>query len=176
MKSLSRKDIAEFVGIVAIVASLVFVGLELSQAQRVAIAEGWASNFATRIEIANSIKEDMVIWKKGTRGDELEEEESAIFAILLNELNDNNFQGYLLTRLIEGPIAAEFNANEFARFLYHAPGARKVWVERTEYIENNRRLLNDNHSIEPWHESIRTALLKLDRIKLPIDEKAFVYW
>lgn len=176
MKSLNRKAIAELVGFVAIVASLVFVGLELRQAQRIAIAEGWSSNFATRIEVANSIKEDMVIWKKGALGDELNEEESAVFAILLNELNDNYFQGYLLTQLIEGQSAAEFNAHEFARFLYHSPGARKIWQERVEYIDNNRRLLNKNFSPEPYQEVIRAALLKLDRISLPIDEKAFVYW
>ena len=59
MKSMSGKDIAEFTGIAAIVASLVFVGLQLKQSQEIAIAnqyQAWAEAslnlFATHIEAA----------------------------------------------------------------------------------------------------------------------------
>ena len=57
MKSISGKDIAEFIGIAAIVASLVFVGLQLKQSQEIAIAsqyQAWAEAslnlFATHLE------------------------------------------------------------------------------------------------------------------------------
>jgi glutathione S-transferase len=57
LKSADWKNVAEFVGIAAIVASLVFVGLQLKQSQEIAIAnqyQAWAEAslnlFATHIE------------------------------------------------------------------------------------------------------------------------------
>ena len=38
MKSMNWKDVVEFVGIAAIVASLLFVGLQLKQSQEIAVA------------------------------------------------------------------------------------------------------------------------------------------
>ena len=57
MKTTSWKDIAELIGIAAIVASLIFVGLQLKQSQEIAIAnqyQAWAEAslnlFAAHIE------------------------------------------------------------------------------------------------------------------------------
>ena len=55
MKSASWKDVTELVAIIAILASLVFVGLQLSQAEVIARSE---INFAildTQIEVSNAI-------------------------------------------------------------------------------------------------------------------------
>ena len=41
MNLFSQKNVAEFVGVVAIVASLIFVGLQLRQSQEIALAEGF---------------------------------------------------------------------------------------------------------------------------------------
>jgi hypothetical protein len=173
---MTRKDVAELLGLVAIVASLVFVGMQLRQEQKIAIAEGYSSYFSSRIEVANSIKEHVVIWKKGAAGHELEEAEAAIFALLVFQVGDSNVQGYLHTQLVEGEVGAEFIIQEFARFLYHNPGAREVWVRRVKFLEDNRRLLLDDYYPEPWGESVQTNLLKLDSIKPPIDTKVFVDW
>lgn len=50
MKAASWKDIAELVGIVAIVASLVFVGLQMKQSQDIALAASFQSRTATLAE------------------------------------------------------------------------------------------------------------------------------
>ena len=52
MKNTDWKDIAELVGIAAIVASLVFVGLELRQSQAIALSEAYQQR--TAIEISNA--------------------------------------------------------------------------------------------------------------------------
>jgi len=39
MSLFSQKNLAEFVGVIAIVASLIFVGLQLRQSQEIALAE-----------------------------------------------------------------------------------------------------------------------------------------
>ena len=47
------KDIAELIGISAIVASLIFVGLQMRQAQDIAISDGNLANAANKIEANN---------------------------------------------------------------------------------------------------------------------------
>ena len=50
MKPTAWKDIAELVGIIAIVASLIFVGLQLKQSQDIALAVSFQSRTATLAE------------------------------------------------------------------------------------------------------------------------------
>jgi hypothetical protein len=50
MKSASWKDIAELVGIAAIVASLIFVGLQMKQSQDIAIAQQYQDRSAAALE------------------------------------------------------------------------------------------------------------------------------
>lgn len=54
MKPTSWKDMAELVGIVAIVVSLVFVGLQLKQSQNIALAASFQSRTATLAESFSS--------------------------------------------------------------------------------------------------------------------------
>lgn len=132
MKSMNRKDIAEIIGLVAIVASLVFVGIQLRQTQNIAMAEGYSNLFSTRIEVANSVKEDVDIWRKGAAGEELDETESPIFAILVNQINEAAVQGFLHAQQVASADEAQFGARDFAGFLYQNPGARTVWNKRED--------------------------------------------
>jgi len=118
-----KKDIVELVGAAAILASLVFVGVQLQQSQNIAVAEGFATIFATQIEVGNGIKEHVNIWRRGTSDSELTEDEAAIFAIMVNQVNESKVMAYLYRGEIEGYEAAEFQVKEFAAFLYQNPGA-----------------------------------------------------
>lgn len=174
---LNTKDILELVGIAAIVASLAFVGIQLRQSQNIAIAEGYAWFFSTRIEVANSIKEDINTWMKGSSGDNLTEEESAIFAILVNQVNEYSVMHYLVTAEIEGDEAAEFGVINFALFLYQNPGARTVWAKRELNLLNYRRLLIEGEIYSSsWTEGVNEKLAKLDREKPPIETESLVNW
>ena len=55
MKSSNWKDVAELVGIAAIVASLLFVGLELRQSQAIALSEAYQQRAAIEISNASAI-------------------------------------------------------------------------------------------------------------------------
>ena len=62
MNSTTGKDIAELVGITAIVASLLFVGLELRQSHQIAIAAEYQERVATVIDIYNTqIQSEIVL-------------------------------------------------------------------------------------------------------------------
>lgn len=172
-----KKDIVEFAGAAAIIASLVFVGVQLQQSQNIAVAEGYATIFLTQIEVGNGIKEHVNIWRRGTAGGELTEDEAAIFAILLNQVNESKIMGYLYMGGIEGYETAEFQVKEFAAFLYQNPGARKVWNHREISLIKYRTLLsNDGPYSSPWTNRVRTRLAILDREKPPVVDKPVVDW
>lgn len=175
--NLEKKDIVEFVGAVAILASLVFVGVQLRQSQSIAVAEGFATVFSTQIEVGNSIKEHVNIWRRGTSNGELSEDESAIFAILVNQVNESKVMGFLYMGEIEGYEAAEFQVKEFAAFLYQNPGAREVWNNRENSLIKYRTLLSDGGAYSSsWTNRVHNRLEILDREKPPLVNKPFVDW
>jgi len=175
--NLEKKDIVELAGAVAIIASLVFVGVQLRQSQNIAVAEGYATIFLTQIDVENSIKEHVNIWRRGTSDGELTEDESAIFAVLLNQVNESKVMGYLYMGGIEGYEAAEFQVKEFAAFLYQNPGARKVWDNRETSLIKYRTLLSDDGTYNSsWTYRVRAQLVILDREQPSLVNKPFVDW
>ena len=78
MKSVNWRALAEVVGIAAIVASLIFVGLQLRQSQDIALSELGASRHASRIELNNAISDHADIWARGNAGDELDHADSVV--------------------------------------------------------------------------------------------------
>ena len=87
MKTMSWKDIAEFVGIAAIVASRIFVGLQLKQSQEIAIASASQTRTAISMEMLTAIATDPVIrsaltkQQAGNAGDMNADESAALNAI-----------------------------------------------------------------------------------------------
>lgn len=61
MQIANWKDIAEVLGISAIVASLIFVGLQMKQSQEIAIASQYQSRFQTGLEFFQE-KENIPFW------------------------------------------------------------------------------------------------------------------
>jgi hypothetical protein len=69
------RGLAELLGIVAIVASLVFVGMELRQSRAIAISEGNLANAEIQIERNNAINEHSIVWIRGNSGEPLAEKD-----------------------------------------------------------------------------------------------------
>ena len=171
------KDWLEGIGIVAIAASLVFVALQMRQAQGIAISEGYLSILSSRIDIANSIKDHVEIWIKGTSGEELTGDEAAIFAILVNHVNEANFNDYMQIIEIAGYEAAQYVIHDFAGFLYNNPGARRVWLAREDNLIKMRTLIDpEGHHFSFWKDNILNDLAILDGKATPIEKGSFVDW
>ena len=141
MKPADWKDFAELIGIAAIVSSLIFVGLQMRQAQDIAISDGNLANAANRIERNNFIAENSDIWLRGNAGELLDEKERIVFRSLIQNMYDVAFFEYVRTRRLgSNEIAANVVAN-FSAFLFTNPGARKTWTEKEEDESKYRKLL-----------------------------------
>ena len=57
MRKTNWKDFAELIGIASIVASLIFVGLQMQQAEDIALAELNASSISDNVDLASLINE-----------------------------------------------------------------------------------------------------------------------
>ena len=177
MRKTQWNDWLEGIGIIAIVASLIFVGLQLRQAEKIASAESYASTMSNLIEVGNTVKADVNIWNRGATGEELTGDETAIFAVLVRQINDSAYFGYMQVLELSGEEEARYNAADFAIFLYNNPGAQRVWLAREEYLIKYRDLINptvDNFST--WKEMVMDDMAILESKGAPNQRTPFIVW
>ena len=152
-------EIAELVGIVALVISLIFVGLQLQQSYNIAKAEVMANYVANSTEKNYSIMLKPDIWIKGNAGEDLSESEQVIFEhLVLNEI-DRAWFAVEQYKLIGYEDWIEPDTAEFAMFLHKNPGARNVWLtrenERTPYFA---AAFNTDGNITEFHTNVKFYL------------------
>lgn len=162
------KDVAELVGIAAIVASLIFVGLQMKQSQALADAENRLSYSSNRVDLINAINEHVDVWVKGNAGESLTTpEEEAIYTNLVSTYISTFFFNFAQQRDIRGTSADESNpvANVVA-FLYENPGAYAVWDEEQLRAQTYRRaVLPDSANTDIGDDFRRAVREGVERLK-----------
>ena len=139
MKSISWKDVTELVAIIAILVSLVFVGLQLRQAELISRSEIRFAILDTQIEINNAINAHPDVWAKGNAGENLQPTEAIVFSQQINNVNDYFYSTVRYSDLMDLEWR-DSDLSQFAAFLYENPGARKVWRDREEHLLMYRSL------------------------------------
>ena len=159
----SWKEIAELVGIASLVASLVFVGLQLKQAQDIAMSENDMALLQSQVDVRNALNAHALVWVKGASGESLSATDSIIFTNLVTMLNNEAFFDYLrATRLGQDDIA-EVTLHDFAAYLHQHPGARRVWLAREESLIRYRsQLAKGGGTFSFWKDAILADLSALD--------------
>lgn len=144
MQNQKWKSIAEAIGIAAIVASLLFVGLQLRQSQEIAIAETYMSILSSEIEVRNAVSEHANLWKKAISGAELDKAEALVFANLVANLSSEASRSMNQLRRLGHTRAARNQVHHFASFLYQNPAARQEWTVQHEIWTKHSSLLQDH--------------------------------
>ena len=162
MKFSEWKDTAELIGILALVASLVFVGLQMRQTEDIALSEANLTYLLSKIERNNAIIENSAIWVRGNAGEELSEEDSAVFWALVLNMSDTAFFVVQQTRRLGLDYAADATTADLAAYLHNNPGAWRVWNEREDDLQKTRSILveSGNPSIT-WATTIRSHVERL---------------
>ena len=161
MKKLNLREVAELIGFVSIVASLIFVGLELRQTQQVAQLGAEATRAAWYFDNRDSINAHPEIWLKGNSGDQLSDTEQVIYSNLIRNLHTNNNFTWRRDQAL-GVRSADFAAEEHAWFLYKNPGARKEWERQMEAFAERRKALGRHSSQPGFRDVVRASLEKFD--------------
>ena len=134
--------VAELVGIVALIASLVFVGMEIRQSQLIALTEVDAANSIASIELASLINDSSDVWGRGIAGVDLDDADLETFRNIIIALSDRNWSLQNQLRILGDRQAADWVVHEFAAFLHQRPGARGAWSERESALKEYRGLLD----------------------------------
>jgi hypothetical protein len=167
LKSPDWKYVVELIGVAAIVASLIFVGLELQQSRQIAMSEGALANAANELERYNAISNNADIWIRGNLGQELNEHEKLVFRNLVQTIQVTEFMEYIRLRRVGADDIAETLTADFAVFLFENPGARQVWSDDAERTTAYRtHLVPDNEmQDDEFVAAARNHLAELDRMK-----------
>lgn len=137
MKTISWKASAEFIGVTAIIASLIFVGLQLRQEQRFASIEAGFSLVESFYEQRNGSIENAAIWTKGNAGvEELSATEVVIYDALIHKEWSHAYWASHAWRELGNE--ENIGIHDFAGFLHRNPGARRTW-ENLMAIEQKYR-------------------------------------
>lgn len=176
MKHTSWKDIAELIGIAAIVVSLIFVGLQLRQEQEIAIVETRGDVTEAWIGLADALNGNGDIWKKGLDGSPMTAAENIEFLALIKVVESQLFALWIRWNLI-GPIDADTAAQRYAYALYSHPGLRRAWEKNRNYSREEDEAFGVPSSHVGFFGSVEKYLAKLDAETPTISgEKTYVFW
>lgn len=165
MKSAAVKDVLEIIGIFALVASLVFVGLELRQTHRIAMADTQVALLEGMQQANQAISDHAQVWFRGAGGDSLSAADSVVFTNLVSMKNEEAVANYLrYVRLGENDVASTV-ISDFATFLLRHPGAVQVWLDREDDLIRSRTILNPDRVSEArfWRDGVLVHLQRLER-------------
>jgi hypothetical protein len=133
MKKVTWKDIAELVGISAIVASLMFVGLQMKQARSIAIADSYQQQAGATLAKSELALMHSELIAKANRGEALSDaEEFALLEYVTARWQHAYFgrrRSEYLERSTGGPV------QNFSGFLCNNPGPRGIWEIRSEILK-----------------------------------------
>ena len=160
------KNLVELLGIVSIVASLTFVGLQVRQSQQIGINETYLMFAQSTIEANSQISEYASIWVAGVSGEKLDATEALIFENLVHNLNELVYFNSVSQDDLTGEVAiTNVTVQDFAAFLHRNPGARKVWELREDRLAWSRTVLaldSNPYTGDRYVNQMRVALHTLD--------------
>ena len=163
------KVIAESIAMMAIVLSLVFVGLQLKQSQVIARNEIDGLFLENRIEAVGQINDHVNVWVRGLAAEKLSVDDAAVFENLLININDITFFTALNHFNLGSNEDARINTDDFAIFLHRNPGARRVWEARESRLAEGREVIQFGNTVDstqftlPYVEWVMQALENLDQ-------------
>jgi len=161
LRTTNWKDIAELVGIAAIVASLVFVGMQMKQSQQLALAESAQIMRANGIELASLQTQHIDVWIRGNSGEKLEGEDLEIYRILFTQVQNQWFFNWLALDSI-GTDFESIAPGSFARYLQQNPGAEAEWTLRTGPADTSPVSVNSAGAFPAFVSEVQA---ELDRLK-----------
>ena len=134
------KHIAEIIGIAAIVASLVFVGLQIRQAEEVASIEMMNAAVERFREAKILMIENADIWQRGCANEELDSAEAIVFAQIINVNIASEYNGWRRLRISDFDDAdPHFIIDRLAASIHRYPGYAAAVIRRNAWSQEGMR-------------------------------------
>ena len=177
MDSAKLNDWMQVFGIFALVASLIFVGLQMRQDRTIAIVDSMASRSEVVSDLADMIGNNQDLWIRGLDGEELSDADEATFHAMIEAVESYFVSIWRRIQGIGGATSAASPTGDYAFALYIHPGLRRAWKGQLEYWSARNIALAADTSGRLFREGVSAQLAHLDRESPPIpEEKRYVFW
>ena len=163
MDSAKLNDWIQIIGMLAIVASLMFVGLQVKQSQSV----GEGAQAIAWMEVAVSAREAIAshsdVWIKGCMGDEMSAAEDAAFAQLFRFYTEAKFFGWLSAK--QGIVDTDPNVavHAYAASIHRYPGIARMVGSWREWAKEG--MPDDHENVLEFVNIINARLAELREIE-----------
>lgn len=134
MKPILWKDVGDLVGVAAIVASLIFVGLQLKQDRNLGIADITSARTESAVVLTQLVTENRELWIRGLDGEELSTAEEMTFFAIAETIEIHLFEQWSNLRQIGDGAFADEVLKDYAYQIYFYPGLRRIWEEDAERL------------------------------------------
>lgn len=163
MNSEKLHDWLQLVGMATIVASLMFVGLQLRQSKDAAQSDLSQSSVARGVEISTLIAEYSDVWLKACAGEELSPPEQLIANSIYFRYFQDNFNSWARSESTEiGFMSPSFFTDAFAANIHRYPGFGQMALSWNDWAERGVRVTN-NLFAKRYQEEVRRRLSELEK-------------
>ena len=144
------KSIIEAIGVVSIVASLIFVGMEVRQSSMAANDASLASDGATITDIQALVLTHPDVWRRGCAGEALDPTEELTFSHIYHAYQFQYFFRWLRGDVGLDVASAEMSIDNMAMNIHRYPGFRQEWQAhgRTRYH------VSDDVAMQVWRRLV----------------------
>lgn len=168
MKKSDWKGTAELIGIAAIVASLVFVGVQIQLDRKVASSQVNMAALEARVAVEAAIAEHADVWTKAAKREELTDSELRIVHSLIKMAESKSFFESMAGGEVRGRSGSEsFDETSaiisgFSTLLFDNPGVREIWLAKSTRQDAYQEILSTNPNISLFNRAVRRQLTILD--------------
>jgi len=176
MFQIRLKDWLETIGMLAIVASLVFVGLQIKQARSIAIVDSYDGVASTDLQLAELIGERSDLWRRALDGEEISVEEQIQFHVLAKAVESS----FLISwrRALELDIYdPDSELRDYAMALHSHVGLRRYFQSKYNRYKTTDAAFNVPTDYGAFGGAVRERLEYLAANSVPVPKtKAYVFW
>jgi hypothetical protein len=136
LKTERLQDWLQIVGLLGVIASLIFVGQQMKQDRNIAIGEAWLQYTDTQVSLAQLINDNVDVWVTGLAGEELAPLDRVKFNQIAYAVEQKYAGRYSRSELGVRTGPAQGVALEFAHDLYANQGLRRAVITRWNRLES----------------------------------------
>jgi hypothetical protein len=166
----------EIAGMLAIVISLVFVGLQMRQDQSIAIAETYGSVASTSLQLSELIEGRSDLWRRGLDGEELSPEEHIDLLSLAHAVESSFVMTW--SRAVQlGATSPEAVLRDYAMALHSHVGLRRYFESKIDRYKQTDAAFGIPLELGPFQREIVEQLEYLTENDVQaLEPKEYVFW
>jgi len=136
MRSPDWKTTVEMVGVAAIVASLIFVGVQINQDRQLTTVSSFGSVVESSNALSALVQNHSELWVRGLDGEELTDSEYAIFISMVRAVENHYTNLYIRWASAGSEIRTPESLDQnFATHVYMYPGLRMVMEKQAGFFQ-----------------------------------------